>query len=224
MKDTMVIYTSYLQKFDKLTDEQFGQLMRAGLTYIQTNEVPEIEDMVVAVCFDVLKVEVDINNQKYEETCAKRREAGKKGGLAKASNAKQNLANASTAKQELAKASKSSLNDNENDNDNKKNNLSNERLKEKASTASEASVAIFVPPTLEETKKYFKDNHFKKKAERFFNYYQARGWESITDWKACANAWEQNHIADSVVKPNFNNFDQREYDYEQLEKMMINSG
>lgn len=220
----MVIYTSYLQKFDKLTDEQFGQLMRAGLTYIQTNEVPEIEDMVVAVCFDVLKVEVDINNQKYEETCAKRREAGKKGGLAKASNSKQNVANASKAKQKLAKSSKPSLNDNDNDNDNKKNNLSKERLKEKASTASEASVATFVPPTLEETKEYFESQKLKKNAERFFYFYQARGWEGITDWKACANAWEQNNIDDSVVTLNNHNFAQREYDYEALEQKLIHSG
>lgn len=45
-------------------------------------------------------------------------------------------------------------------------------------------------PTLEEVKKYFKQNQLKPSAEKFFYFYQAKGWEGIKDWKAKAREWD----------------------------------
>ena len=54
----------------------------------------------------------------------------------------------------------------------------------------------FVPPTLDEIRAYCEERGNGIKAERFFDYYQARGWElkagqKIKDWKACVRTWEQ---------------------------------
>lgn len=108
MRETILLFTSYEEKYSKLSDEQFGQLMRAAISYQKTGEVPEIEDITVSVAFDTAKFDIDLNNQKYDELVEKRKDAGRKGGLAKASKsskAKQSLANGSKAKQSLAKPS-----------------------------------------------------------------------------------------------------------------------
>ena len=93
MKNNVMLYTAYAEKFRSLSDEQFGKLVRAMIEYQESGEVPEIPDAAVALSFDVVRFDIDRNNVRYEETCAKRREAGSKGGLAKAE--KQKLANAS---------------------------------------------------------------------------------------------------------------------------------
>lgn len=140
MKDTTIIYNSYVEKFSKLSNAQFGELMRAALIYSASGELPVIEDALVELSFDILKVDIDFNNEKYQKECEKRREAGRKGGLAKASNAKQNqvkLASASNAKERLANLATFSDNDTEYDNDINKKSVSKDTLeKENLSEAS----------------------------------------------------------------------------------------
>lgn len=53
----------------------------------------------------------------------------------------------------------------------------------------------YVPPTLEEVKAYCEERHNAIDAERFVDYYQARGWlvakgVKMYDWKACVRSWE----------------------------------
>lgn len=162
MRDSMILYTIYADKFKKLSDLQFGQLIRLMMQYQTDGEVPEIEDIAVALAFDVAKVDLDTNNEKYDQTCEKRREAGAKGGQANAnknkqkvandsigeqkvangSKAKQKVANASDDKQKVAKLSKdkqreanSSYNDNDNEYEYKEKVLSNDNTKKKGSQA-----------------------------------------------------------------------------------------
>ena len=78
MKDTFIVYTSYLDRFAKLSDEQLGKLFRIMLEYQTTGEVPQIEDMALSFCFDVVKYDMDENNRKYEEMCERQRENVKK--------------------------------------------------------------------------------------------------------------------------------------------------
>ena len=74
MKDTFVVYTSYLEKFSRLSDEQMGMLFRAMMEYQKTGEEPLIVDMAVCLCFDVVKCDMDDNNKKYEAMCEKQRQ------------------------------------------------------------------------------------------------------------------------------------------------------
>lgn len=53
----------------------------------------------------------------------------------------------------------------------------------------------FVPPTLEEVKAYCKERGNRIEAERFYDYYAARGWMvskdmKMLDWRAMVRAWE----------------------------------
>lgn len=188
--DSLLIYTAYAEKFKKLTDAQFGQLMRCVIEYQATGEAPEIDDTAVALSFDVIKYDLDANNEKYEATVEKRREAGAKGGKQKQANAKEekqelaNLANASKCKQNVANQADND-NDNVNDNVIKKKDIPKGISKEKR----------FAPPTLEEVEAYCRERHNRVNAQHFINYYESNGWKvgrnPMKDWKACVRTWEQ---------------------------------
>ena len=78
-RDSLVLYTAYIDKFKKLSDAQFGQLIRAIMTYQQTETAPDIDDLSVSVAFDVVRHDLDINNIKYDEAIEKKKTAGKQG-------------------------------------------------------------------------------------------------------------------------------------------------
>ena len=48
----------------------------------------------------------------------------------------------------------------------------------------------FVPPTVEEVYDYCEERHNGIDPMRFVDYYSARGWKNITDWKAQVRVWE----------------------------------
>lgn len=80
MRDGMILYTSYAERFCLLSDEQFGKLIRYMIEYQRTGIAPMIEDIAVKLAFSMAKVDIDNNNDKYEKTVQRNRENGKKGG------------------------------------------------------------------------------------------------------------------------------------------------
>lgn len=108
------MYYDILDQLEDFSDEQFGKMTRAILTYDKFGTIPEFDDAEVKIAFKMLKPMIDKNKQEYEEVCAKRREAGSLGG-------KQKVANASKCYQELANLADND-NDKEKDNDIKKEN------------------------------------------------------------------------------------------------------
>ena len=103
-KDSFVLYNSYYDVIEDLTMEQRGALFTAILQHVCGEEQEKL-DPIVKIAYRVIAAQLDRDRKKWEDTCAKRVAAGRKGGIAKASNAKQelaNLASASNAKQSLA--------------------------------------------------------------------------------------------------------------------------
>lgn len=125
MAESFIIYCDYAEKFARLTDEQFGKLMRYALLY-QRGEEPEINDILLGVLFDIVKLDLDRNAERYAETIEKRKEAGKAGAdkrwkngrpIAKIANAKNAMTNIANAKNDIAKIAnaKSATNEMAND-------------------------------------------------------------------------------------------------------------
>lgn len=113
-KSSFVLYTRYREQLNMLNDAQAGQLMKAIFDYQEIGQV-NIADPVVAMLWSVIKQQLDFDNQKYQDTCAKRAAAGAKGGKSKNSkceNREAKQANATFAKQTEAKQA-----DNDNDNE-----------------------------------------------------------------------------------------------------------
>ena len=50
--------------------------------------------------------------------------------------------------------------------------------------------SLFAPPTVEEVYYYCEGRHNGIDAQRFVDYYTARGWKNVTDWKAQVRVWE----------------------------------
>lgn len=81
-------FTSYIEnenKLNMLTDEQAGRLYKSLFAYARTGEAPNFsEDPLLAYAFADFVIDIDRDCKKYEETCRRRSEAGKKGGRPKA--------------------------------------------------------------------------------------------------------------------------------------------
>ena len=103
-KDSFVLYNSYYDLLEDLDMEQRGTLLTAILEHSRGMDQTEL-DPITKLAYRVIASQLDRDRKKWECTCKKRAEAGRRGGLAKASKAKQNLANlakAGKAKQSLA--------------------------------------------------------------------------------------------------------------------------
>lgn len=62
----------------------------------------------------------------------------------------------------------------------------------------------FVKPTVDEIKEYCKKNNYNIDSERFYDYYESKGWvvgkSSMKDWKAAVRTWCRNKQPDFTVK------------------------
>lgn len=111
--NSFLLYKDSRIFISKLNREQRGDLLEAIFNYACDLEIPDFhDDAMTQMCFEIIKSYLDRDEKKYQEKCRKRAEAGKRGGLAKASNAKQSKAKASNTNQSVA-----NLADNDTDND-----------------------------------------------------------------------------------------------------------
>ena len=107
-RDSFILYTEQKAVIDKLTDEQAGKIIKAIYEYVETDKMPQL-DNILDLVITPFKLALDRNKAKYEKVSKVRAEAGAKGGKQK--------------KQMQTKESK--CNDNDNDNDNVNDNDNN---------------------------------------------------------------------------------------------------
>ena len=196
-KTSFVMYNEYLDDLEELSMEQRGLLITMTLQYSNFGEFEQANDLAVRQTFRHWRRRIDADSLKWRDTCQKRKEAGKKGGEAKAEKYNQsrnkgkqdmaNIANATFARKDLANvADNESVNVNVSDNVNDNENESE-------------TYKAFVPPALEEVQLYCEQYAPTIDASRFFSYYQGRGWKTggnpIYDWKAVLESWKSNNIA-----------------------------
>ena len=66
-KDSFVLYTEQKAVINKLSDEQAGKLIKAIYEYVETGEMPEL-DNVLDLVITPFKTVLDKDKAKYEET------------------------------------------------------------------------------------------------------------------------------------------------------------
>lgn len=96
-----MMYHDTFHALDGLDDASFRRVMRAACEYSETGSIATELGAIEQVVFGILRCKLDADLERYQ----RRVEAGRKGGLAKASNAKQSLANSSKVYQNVAEAS-----------------------------------------------------------------------------------------------------------------------
>lgn len=96
--------------------------------------------------------------------------------------------------------------------------------KEKTEDRPKRASSRFVPPTLEEVRRYCEERKNGIDAQYFIDYYEARGWElskgrKVKDWKACVRTWERNST--SYSKPSKKNHTSKRDEIPDYEKDAI---
>ena len=81
IKDTFVMYRSYLKQLELLSMEDRGIWITAVLNYVSGVPLPEMPPA-VAMAFSIAKERIDEDYEKYQLTLAAKREAGYRGGIA----------------------------------------------------------------------------------------------------------------------------------------------
>lgn len=89
------------------------------------------------------------------------------------------------------------------------------------------NIKRFTPPTYEQVSTYCKERRNTVNAERFLDFYESKGWmvgkNKMKDWKAAVRNWERSSKQETKpAKQNqFHNFDERNYDFDELEKRLF---
>ena len=100
-KKSFVLYTDQREVFDELSDQDAGRLIKHIFSYVN-DENPSTDDLLLKVAFLPIKTQLKRDLKMWDEKKIQRSEAGRKGGIAKSSNAKKSLAKPSTATNSVA--------------------------------------------------------------------------------------------------------------------------
>lgn len=83
----------------------------------------------------------------------------------------------------------------------------------------------FEPPTVDEVQRYCLERNNNVDAQSFVDFYESKGWmigkNKMKDWKAAVRTWERKEQNEPKGKKTKQTFDQRTYDYDELERQLI---
>ena len=180
MNDGMVFYRSFMEAASVLPAEEYKEAVSAVLTYGLDGTEPENLSPYAKMFFLMAKPQIDANNA--------RREAGRKGGEAKRDNA-----NSESAVAKSSNATVCYTEEKEKEKEKVK-----EKVKEKEcppKSPQGEKRPRFTPPTPEQVRDYCKERGNTVDAERFCDFYAAKGWKvgnaPMKDWKAAVRTWER---------------------------------
>ena len=235
MRESFVLYVKYLENIEMLSMEQRGVLITALMSYVADKDIPDMDGM-TAMAYSFIKSQIDRDFEKYEETCRKRAEAGKLGGRPKEANGfseKQNKAK---------KANGFSEKQNNPDNDNEYENENDNDIKNEYSCAFEALWSAY-PRKKEKANAYkcykarladgFSEDELMTAVKRYADECKARRTEaryiklgatflgSNTPFQDYLGDYKPEDTGQTGGVKNFNNFDRRSYDMDDLERRLI---
>lgn len=186
--DTFVFYPTFIQQIEAVNDIAVQHRLYVAVAQYGCYGIePDFSDIdplgMLNGLFVAIKHAIDDAKGKRREIAAKRSEAGKRGGAP--------IGNNNAVKQaKTTKINKTSVNVNVdvNDNVNVDDNVNMDKGQKRSPR--------FVPPSLDEVKRFFEENNFKSDANAFYDYYDANGWtqgnrKPIKKWEAAARQWER---------------------------------
>lgn len=200
MKETFVLRKENRISIDKMNDDDAGVLFKAILAHADGMAVDlENAPLAVQLLFPLISAQIDRADAAYQETCDKRAAAGRAGGQAKLSNAKQSQAKLSNAKQSQAMLSNAKHSEPDPDSD-----YEPDIEDRKAPTEPKERSSRFTPPTVEEVESFAEENGLQLDPEAFVDFYASKGWKvgnaPMKDWKAAARNWARRDKAERPPK------------------------
>lgn len=176
---TLVLFPEILSVTRKLSDEQFGVLMRAAFSYRLNGEVYSGNDVAVDVAFQFVSNQID----RYMENCA-----------INARNASSNNSECSEMQRNAAECPQNTPPLHSYPYPYPK---SNKREADKP-----PKPAPFSPPSVDDVREYCNERGYTTiDPERFVNHYAAIQWKVgqsvITDWRAKVDNWHRDDVSRS---------------------------
>ncbi len=236
-KNSFIMYTDYLKHVQKLEMKQRGELLTAILMYASTGEIPEL-DSNTDMLFGMIQDNMDRDHAAYMEKVEKRRDAGRQGGRPKkASGYSENKEKSKKANGFFEKQNNPD-NENDNENDNKKTLCKADAdalferlwnlypLKRGKGAVSDANKRRLLDIGFEE---------MTRAIDRYKADLAKESWKHPKNGSTFFNSGyidylDENYVPLEVevhksnqISSKFNNFQQREYDYAELEKRLLNS-
>ena len=178
------LFVDCLEKYQKLNDTEFGRLIRAAISYKATGVEVELTGR-ENLLWDGMKLDIDRDNERYEQISKTNSENGKKGGRPKKADESENNRTV------FSESEKSQDKDKEKEEDKDK-----EKDKERECGAdAPAPQKKFVPPTIDEVKDYCAEKKYERvSAETFVAYYESVGWKvgknKMQNWRGAIAGWE----------------------------------
>lgn len=192
-KSYIPIFLDWLESTEELTAAEKGRLVDALVEYARGGSWKEYIKGNERYLVKELILKID----RFNEFSQKQAEAGRRGGLAKASKAWQPLAMLDSATED---SSTSYLNNNIKDNIKDNINIIYEETLSK-----EREKKRFVPPSLDEVTAYCTERNNSIDPEGFIDFYTSNGWKvgknPMKDWKAAVRSWEQRDKRPAKKKP-----------------------
>ena len=220
-KNSFVMYNDWHSLVMMLSEEQAGELLQAIYCYHAGEEVKPKDKTVLGV-YEMMCKRFEADGEKYEKICERNRKNGLNGGRPKGSTNKPTGLSEEPKKTQKNPMGKSGLiwvsdNDNDNDNDNDK-----DIAKKKV-----AKAPRFTKPSVDEIREYCQQRGNQVDPQKFFDFYESKGWkvgnQGMKDWKACVRTWESRDKAVKKTENKFLNFEQRTYDMDSLERLLLDN-
>ena len=194
-KKSFVLYNDYEKVFEMLTDEEAGKLIKHLFAYVN-NKDTELEDRLLKLTFEPIKLQLMRDNMTYEAICERNKNNGMKGGRPK-KNPKNPLGYLGT--QNNPEKPKKPDTDNDNDNDNdisiKRESVNDwkksfEEYKNQVRKA--FTEAIQDKTWMQKQQEYYPNINIKKSLEKAcFNYWATEaGWQNKRSKKTKAINWK----------------------------------
>jgi hypothetical protein len=221
-KKSFVLYCDYRQHFELLSPEDQGRLLMAIFDYVETGAEPSLEPIPM-MAFSFIRAQLDRDLKKYEETCKRRAEAGRRSGEARRNKAEQEgtkRTNVQFVQQNEQEGTKRTDNVNGNGNGNGNGNVNGNVINlyrgNSDELPGEKKQTRFTPPTVEEVRAYCRERGNSVNPETFVDFYLGKGWmvgkNKMKDWKAAVRTWEKNRDghtqAQKINRDDYDNGDQ----------------
>lgn len=216
MRDSVVFYRSFYEAIKHLQPEEFKRSVEAIMEYglygveVQSNGIER-------TIFLLVKPQIDANNKRYLN--------GTKGGRQKTNTEpSDNQDETKVEPNDNQDRTKVEPNSNQTVTKAEPKEKDKDKVKEK-----DKDKKTFIAPTLDEVRAYCKSKEYDKMdPEAFLDFYESKGWmigkNRMKDWKAAVRNWNRNQRQGMTAKGKenaFNNFDQRSYDFGNLEKQLL---
>ena len=191
MRISVLFYKDWYEAFQELSDDERLKAYEAVFRYAFEGEKPQ--DKLIRIITSTMRSTIDRDNQKFEETSRRRREAVSKRWNAYKSMQSNTNDTIPTENENEKEKGIEKENDNEPTNvgESKKEKTSNEVKKKVASQ----SGRVFKRPTVSEVEAYCKERGNYVNAQQFVDFYESKGWvvgkSPMKDWKAAVRTWEQ---------------------------------